>query len=60
MDYRDYVTQDKKFLRPQELNYLRGDSTKARNVLGWKPVYSFERMMDEMIDMWMNKLGDSK
>lgn len=53
MDYKDYVIQDKKFLRPEELPYLRGDSSKARNELNWEPTYTFETLLDEMIDHWM-------
>jgi GDPmannose 4,6-dehydratase len=54
LSVEEYVTQNPKFLRPEELNMLKGDSTKARTVLGWKPEYSFEEMMDEMVDHWMN------
>ena len=50
MDYRDYVTLDKKFLRPEELRDLKGDSTKLRTELGWEPKYNFETLMDDMID----------
>ena len=49
MDYRDYVVLDKKFLRPEELNDLRGDSSKLRTQLGWEPEYGFEGLMDDMI-----------
>ena len=56
LNWTDYVVTDKKYLRPEELHYLRGDSTKARNVLGWKPKYTFEQMMDEMVDYWLNAL----
>ena len=52
MDYRDYVTQNPKFMRPEELKYLKGDSSKAREILGWKPEYTFETMLDEMIERW--------
>jgi GDPmannose 4,6-dehydratase len=52
LDYRDYVVQNQKFLRPEELPYLKGDSTKIRTELGWKPEYTFEAMMDEMIKYW--------
>lgn len=52
MDYRDYVVQNEKYLRPEELKYLRGDATKARTVLGWTPVYSFQDVLAEMIDFW--------
>jgi GDPmannose 4,6-dehydratase len=51
MDYRDYVTQNPKFMRPEELKYLKGDSTKIR-ALGWKPEYTFETLMDDMVDSW--------
>jgi GDPmannose 4,6-dehydratase len=53
MNYEDYVTVDKKFFRPQELNFLKGDSTEIRETLGWKPEYTFESMVEEMVDHWM-------
>jgi GDPmannose 4,6-dehydratase len=56
LDYNQYVIQNQKFLRPEELPYLKGDSTKIRTELGWKPTYTFESMMDEMIDYWMKIL----
>jgi len=52
MNYQDYVKQDGKFLRPEELPYLKGDSTRIR-ALGWTPEYTFETMMDEMIQYWL-------
>jgi GDPmannose 4,6-dehydratase len=55
LDWKEFVKTDKKYLRPEELNYLRGDSTKARTQLGWKPKYTFHQMMDEMIDHWMER-----
>ena len=56
LDYKEYVVQNQKFLRPEELPYLKGDSTKIRTELGWTPTYTFESMMDEMIEYWMNIL----
>jgi GDPmannose 4,6-dehydratase len=56
LDYKEYVIQNQKFLRPEELPYLKGDSTKIRTELGWKPTYTFESMMDEMIEYWMKIL----
>jgi GDPmannose 4,6-dehydratase len=53
LNYEDYVTQNDKFLRPEELPYLKGDSTKMRTTFGWKPEYTFESMMDEMIEHWL-------
>jgi len=54
MNYEDYVVQNPKFFRPQELKYLRGDSSKIRDVLGWKPQYSFDSMLTEMIEHWIS------
>jgi len=53
LDYRDYVTIDPKFFRPQELDFLKGDSTEIREKLGWEPEYTFESMVQEMVDHWM-------
>lgn len=53
LNYEDYVIQNQKFLRPEELPYLKGDSTKIRTQLGWRPEYTFEMLMDEMIEHWM-------
>jgi GDPmannose 4,6-dehydratase len=52
LDYKNCVVQNQKFLRPEELPYLKGDSTRIRTELGWKPTYTFESMMDEMIEYW--------
>lgn len=52
LNYEDYVIQNQKFLRPEELPYLKGDSNRIRTELGWSPEYSFESMMDEMIVFW--------
>ena len=57
LDYRQWVTQNPKFLRPEELPYLKGDSTRVRTELGWKPEYTFETMMDEMIAYWIKMLS---
>lgn len=56
MDYRDYVVQNEKYLRKEEINYLRGDSSEIRKTLGWKPKYTFNVMVNEMIEFWKNKL----
>tara|TARA_Y100000389_G_C17468714_1_gene528234 strand:+ start:4722 stop:5693 length:972 start_codon:yes stop_codon:yes gene_type:complete len=53
MNYQDYITQNPKFMRPEELPYLKGDSTKIRTELGWEPEYSFNDLMDEMINHWL-------
>ena len=54
LNYEDYVKLDEKFLRPEELHNLKGDSTKLTEVTGWKPEYTFETMLDEMIEYWLD------
>jgi len=55
MDYKDFVTQNPIYMRPEELKYLKGDASKAREILGWRPEYTFETLMDDMIKSWMKK-----
>jgi GDPmannose 4,6-dehydratase len=56
LDWTEYVTQDEKYFRPEELDVLKGDSTKLREATGWKPRYTFESMIDEMVDHWVGIL----
>jgi GDPmannose 4,6-dehydratase len=56
LDWKKYLTIDEKFYRPEELSDLKGDSKKLRDITGWTPTYTFETMLDEMIDYWLNKL----
>jgi GDPmannose 4,6-dehydratase len=49
MNYKDYVVIGEKYLRPEELHDLKGDSTLLREELGWEPEYTFDSMFDEMI-----------
>ena len=56
MDYKDYVVLDEKYLRPEELHDLKGDSSKIRNELNWEPKYTFETMLDEMIDVRLEEI----
>jgi GDPmannose 4,6-dehydratase len=60
LDYKDYITQNPKFMRPEELPYLKGDSTKIRTELGWAPKYTFKGMMEEMVDHWLEYYKDHK
>lgn len=54
LDYNDYVSVDEKFLRPEELRDLKGDCTKLKNLTGWNHKYTFETMLDEMINYWFD------
>ena len=56
MNYEDYVVQNPKYMRPEELKYLKGDASKSREVLGWEPDYTFETMLEEMIERWEEEL----
>jgi len=57
LNYEDYVKLDMKFLRPEELTDLKGDPTKLMKATGWKPTYTFETMLDEMISYWLKELN---
>lgn len=59
LNYEDYVVQNPIYLRPEELPYLKGDASKIKE-LGWKPDYTFETLMDEMIEFWLNYFTSSK
>ena len=49
-DWTPYVRQDKRFMRPAEVDRLVGDATKARQVLGWEPKVGFEELVQMMVD----------
>ena len=49
-DWAKYVKQDERFMRPAEVAVLCGDTSKARDILGWKPKTSFEQMVVNMVD----------
>ena len=50
LDWQEHVVVDPKFFRPAEVNILLGDSTKAKEKLGWVPKVSFEEMVQMMVD----------
>ena len=56
-DWSKYVKQDKRFLRPAEVDELIGDSQKAREVLGWSPKVSLEDMIEKMVKHDIELLG---
>lgn len=58
LNYKDYVRQDPRYMRPEELPYLRGDSSKARTTLGWEPRVSFDDMIQEMVSHWYNRVSE--
>ena len=52
LDYQNYVSQDEKFMRPEELKKLKGDSTRARKALNWKPKFNFKELVHDMTSHW--------
>jgi len=60
LDWKQYVTKDEKFLRPEELHNLKGDSSKLIKATGWLHEYTFESMLDEMIQHWLNYYNENK
>jgi GDPmannose 4,6-dehydratase len=49
LDWKKYVKFDARYLRPTEVDYLKGDSAKARRVLGWRNETSFEKLVHRMV-----------
>jgi GDPmannose 4,6-dehydratase len=60
LNYKDYVEIDERYYRPSEVDALCGDSSKIRNQLGWSPKYSFEQLVDEMIEYDMKLARQEK
>ena len=50
LNWEDHVRTDPKFYRPVEINELRGDSSKAQEVLGWRPSVAFEQLVERMVE----------
>jgi GDPmannose 4,6-dehydratase len=60
LDWRDYVVQDPRFMRPAEVDLLVGDSAKARRKLGWEPTVTFAELVHLMIDADLDLLENGK
>ncbi len=60
LDYRDYVTVDPCLIRPAEVDYLVGDASKARRVLGWEPTVTFEELVQMMVEADLALLSGEK
>ena len=50
LDYREFVKVDQRYYRPAEVDQLIGDASRARQVLGWEPVYTFAQLIKEMVN----------
>jgi GDPmannose 4,6-dehydratase len=59
LDWKEFVKQDPRFMRPAEVDLLIGDPAKARRVLGWQPEVSFKQLVTMMVDADLSRLMQS-
>jgi GDPmannose 4,6-dehydratase len=57
LNYKQYIVQEQRYFRPEEVNMLKGDCTKLTQATGWSPTYNFYSMLDEMIGYWEQRYG---
>lgn len=50
LDWEKYVKVDKRFIRPLDVNYLQGDYSKAKRILGWEPKVKFAELVEIMVE----------
>ena len=50
LNFKDYISYDKKYFRPTEVETLLGDASKASKELGWEPKTTFDELVDEMVE----------
>ena len=55
LNWEDYVEVSEKYFRPNEVDYLLGDSSKAREILGWKPKVDFRGLVEIMVKHDINE-----
>jgi GDPmannose 4,6-dehydratase len=60
LDWRNYVVQDERFMRPAEVDLLVGDAGKADRILGWKPEVSFEQLIQMMVEADLQRLKSGR
>jgi GDPmannose 4,6-dehydratase len=59
LDYLDHVVADDTLMRPAEVDCLRGDASKAKNILGWEPSVGFSELVRMMVDADRGRYADS-
>lgn len=60
LDWREYVEIDPRYFRPTEVDFLRGDASKARKLLGWQPRVNFKELVRIMVDADFKALADMR
>lgn len=55
LDWEKYVKTDKRFLRPLDINYLRGDYAQAKQKLNWEPRVNFDQLVEKMVSEDMSR-----
>ena len=56
-DWSSYITQDPAFMRPAEVQEIRGNADKAKRVLGWEPTVGFEELVKMMVEADVKRLA---
>lgn len=60
LDWREFVETDSKYLRPAEVNFVVGDASKARSILGWRPQVNFRELVKMMVDADLELLKEGQ
>lgn len=60
LDWKNFVKTNEKFYRPNEVNHLLGDPTKAKTILGWEPRVSFKELVELMVESDLNLANQEK
>ena len=60
LDWKKYVEIDSRYFRPSEVDFLQGDASKAKRILGWEPKVSFKALAKMMTDADMEIAKDEK
>ena len=59
LDWKKYVKTSGEFIRPAELDWLRGDSSKAVEMIDWEPTVDFYELVERMVDNDIKLVGES-
>jgi len=60
LNWKDYVITDKRYYRPNEVEHLLGDPSKAKKELGWQNKTSFQNLVKKMVESDLNSAEREK